>query len=276
MDWMPNQDPAKNKPQSVDIKQADDAGSLMINRAKNVAAGFADIGLTRAEELLRRMSPEGREQARREREAKSRRHKKLFTRLLLATIASVLTWAVLTELIAPGAALAVASALMLLLTTLVLLRADPRAPGREALTQATLPELAEEAIVWLAAQRRGLPQSALLITETMTHRLEALAPVLGQLDDRTPAAAAIHKLLAAELPALVDGWRSVPVSMRSVSRTDGFTPNDHLDSGLALIDDELCRIGDQFAHGALDEIAIHGRYLELKYNDGRPSRERRR
>lgn len=247
----------------------------MINRAKSVAAGFADIGLTRAEELLRRMSPEGREQARREREAKSRRQKRLFTRLLLAVIASVLAWAILTPMIAPAVALAASSALMLLLTTLIFLRADPRAPGREALTQATLSELAEEAIVWIAAQRRGLPQSALQITETMSHRLEALAPVLGRLDDRTPAAAAIHKLIAAELPALVDGWRSVPVSMRSVARTDGFTPNDHLDSGLELIDAELSRIGEQFAYGALDEIAIHGRYLELKYNDGRRSRDYR-
>lgn len=250
-------------------------GNPLIHRARNVAAGFADIGLTHAEDLLRRMSPEGREQARRERQAKARRQKRLFTRLLLAMIASVLAWAILTPILAPGVALAWASALMLLMTALVLLRADPRAPGREALTQASLPELAEEGIVWLAAQRRGLPKSALRITDTMSRRLEALAPVLGRLDDRTPAAAAIHKLIAAELPALVDGWRSVPVSMRGVSRADGFTPNDHLESGLELIDAELCRIGEQFAEGAFDEIAIHGRYLELKYNDGRPSRDRR-
>lgn len=261
--------------QSAQMVREPENANPLIHRARNVAAGFADIGLTHAEDLLRRMSPEGREQARRERQAKARRQKRLFTRLLLAMIASVLAWAILTPILAPGVALAMASALMLLMTTLVLLRADPRAPGREALMQASLPELAEEAIVWLAAQRRGLPQPALEITDTMSHRLEALRPVFGRLDDRTPAAAAIHKLIAAELPALVDGWRSVPVSMRSVSRTDGFTPSDHLESGLALIDAELCRIGEQFAHGAYDEIAIHGRYLELKYNEGRPSRDSR-
>lgn len=260
---------------SAQMTRDADNGNPLIHRARNVAAGFADIGLTHAEDLLRRMSPEGREQARRERQAKARRQKKMFNRLLLAMIASVLAWAVLTPILAPSVAFAVASALTLLMTTFVLLRADPRAPGREAMAQASLPELAEEANVWLAAQRRGLPKPALKIIDTMSHRLEALAPVLGRLDERTPAAAAIHKLIAAELPALVDGWRSVPVSMRGVSRTDGFTPNDHLESGLALIDAELCRIGEQIAHGALDEIAIHGRYLELKYNNGRPSRDRR-
>ena len=46
----------------------------MIDRARSVAAGFADVGLTQAEELLRRLSPEGRGQARREREVALKRN----------------------------------------------------------------------------------------------------------------------------------------------------------------------------------------------------------
>ena len=41
-------------------------GDEIVRRARGVAAGFADVGLTQAEELLRRLSPEGRAQARRE------------------------------------------------------------------------------------------------------------------------------------------------------------------------------------------------------------------
>lgn len=273
IDAMPSEDPA-DRDWPATRRQGDTPATAMFERARGVAIGFADIGLTRAEELLRRMSPEGREQARREREAKARRQKRLLTRLAIGGIVSVLAYAVLTPLFGPGIAIAGAAALMLLATTVIVLRAEPRAPGREALAQASLPELAEEAIVWLAAQRRGLPSEALRIAETMSRRLEALAPMLGRLDDRTPAAAAIHTLIAAELPALVDGWRTVPVSMRGEPRSDGYSPNDHLTGGLGLIDLELSRIGEQFDHGALDEIAIHGRYLELKYNDGKRAHDR--
>lgn len=60
----------------------DDTGPQqpMIHRARTIATGLADVGLTHAEELLRRLSPEGREQARREREAKARRQKRVMIR----------------------------------------------------------------------------------------------------------------------------------------------------------------------------------------------------
>ena len=75
----------------------DDPGPAkpMIHRARTVASGFADVGLSHAEELLRRLSPEGREQARREREAKARRQRRVLVRLAIAAIASLLAWAAL-------------------------------------------------------------------------------------------------------------------------------------------------------------------------------------
>ncbi|WP_267394114.1 MULTISPECIES: hypothetical protein [unclassified Sphingomonas] len=239
----------------------------MARRARDVAAGFADVGLTHAEELLRRLSPEGREQARREREAKLRRQQRLMRRLIMAAIASLLAWAVLAAVVPAAVALAAAAALALSLITLVFVRAEPRAPGREVLAEAALPRLAEEALVWLAAQRRGLPLPALELVDAIGSRLDELAPVLGQLDPRSSAALSIRKLVAVELPALIEGWRVVPVSARRMPHADGRSPDDHLINGMQLIHAEMTRASEQLGHGALDAIAVQGRYLELKYSD---------
>ncbi len=247
----------------------DDTGPQqpMIDRARTIATGLADVGLTHAEELLRRLSPEGREQARREREAKARRQKRVMIRLVLAAMASLLAFGLLAIVAPAGLSLAVASVLMLLLVTLVVLRADPPAPGREALTEAPLPNLAEHATIWLAAQRRGLPPPALVLADAMAGRLEALAPQLARLDSRSPAAASLRKLIAEELPALVQGWRMVPIPARRIRHADGRTPDEHLVNGLQIIDAELGRASEQLGKTTLDDIAVQGRYLELKYSD---------
>ncbi|SFO39747.1 hypothetical protein [Sphingomonas sp. OK281] len=246
----------------------DDTGQRepMIHRARTVAAGFADVGLTHAEELLRRMSPEGREQTRRERKARARRRQRLLVRLVGTAIATLLTGALLAAVAPAGVAISIAFALMLLLTTLVFVRAAPRAPGREALAGTALPGLAEQAVTWLAAQRRGLPLPALDLVATMSTRFDDLTPLLGRLDPRSPAAASLRKLIAVEMPALVDGWRVVPISARRVPHADGRTPDDHLINGLRLIDAELARASDQLGRTTLDDIAVQGRYLELKYS----------
>ncbi len=244
----------------------------VIYRARKIAAGFADVGLTHAEEMLRRLSPEGREQARREREAKARRQKRLMLRLVMAAIAALLAWALLATVAAPGVAFAAASAVMMLLTVLVLMRADRPASGREALAQAPLPRLAEESIVWLAAQRRGLPLPAAQLADSMSCRLDALAPHLDRLDPRSPAAAAVRKLIAEEMPTLINGWRTVPISARHAPGVDGRTPDDHLINGLQLIEAELGRATEQLGRRPVDEFEVFGRYLELKYDeDGRRS-----
>ena len=255
------------------MKKHADLHEPMIDRARKIAAGLADAGLTHAEELLRRMSPEGREQARREREARARRQKRLMVRLVIALSVALLAWAMLAAVAPPGVALAAASALMLLLTVLIFMRADGAAPGREALAGAALPGLAEEATAWLAAQRRGLPPAALQLTDSMSCRLDALAPQLGRLDPLSPAALAVGKLIAEELPDLIDGWRAVPISGRSAPRADGRTPDDHLINGLQLIEAELARTGERLGSEPADAIAVLGRYLELKYDqDGLGSR----
>jgi hypothetical protein len=239
----------------------------MTDRARNIAAGFADVGLSRAEELLRRLSPEGREQARREKEARARRRKRLILRLGMALVATLVAAALLAAVVPLSAAFAAAAALMVLLTLLVYLSSSRPLPGREALTGAGLPDLAEEAIAWVAAQRRGLPPEALRLTNSVCGRLEALSPQLGRLDSHSPAASALRKLIGEELPNLVDGWRAVPISARGNLCADGRSSDDHLINGLQLIDAELARASVQFGRLPADEIAILGRYLELKYDD---------
>ncbi|WP_445191920.1 hypothetical protein ACT009_15300 [Sphingomonas sp. Tas61C01] len=245
-------------------------GEEMVRRARGVAAGLADVGLTQAEELLRRLSPEGRAQARREKEARARRQKRLLLRLALASVASLLAWAVLAAFLVPGAALAIAAAMMVFLGALIIARADPTVRGRAALAEAGLPDLAAETTIWLAAQRRGLPAPAVQLADTLSRRLDELAPQAARLDPRSPAADAVRKLIATELPDLVEGWRAVPIHRRSLPQADGRTPDAQLTDGLRLIDAELARMTDQLAGGTLDAVTVQGRYLELKYGDGRP------
>ena len=240
-------------------------GEQILHRARTVAVGLADVGLTQAEEVLRRLSPEGRAQARREREARARRHKRLSVRVACAAIASLLVWVALASVAAPAVATVAAAAMLLLLTTLIVSGAGPRTPGREALMGAALPELTAEATIWLAAQRRGLPRPAAQLADMLTRRLDELAPQLARIDPRDPAADAFRKLVATELPSLVEGWRAVPVSLRGAAQANGCTPDRELTDGLRLIDAEVARMTEQLAHGTLHEVSTQKRYLELKY-----------
>ena len=240
-------------------------GNELVRRAHRLAVGFADTGLTQAEEMLRRVSPEGRAQARRERAARARRRNRLLAQLAFAALASLLVLASLSQVIAPAVSVVIAAAVMLALSMLIVARTRPRSPGREALVGVDLAALPTEVSMWMAAQRRSLPAPAVQLTDTLGRRLDDLAPQLARLDPREPAADAVRKLISVELPGLVEGWRGVPLSLRGVPQTDGRTPNALLVEGLALIDAEVSRMTEQLARGALDEVATQGRYLELKY-----------
>lgn len=148
--------------------------------------------------------------------------------------------------------------MMVLLTALILNRAPPAVPRREALVGADLPQLPAEASVWLAAQRRALPAPAVQLTDTLTRRLDELSPKVARLDPREPAADAVRKLIATEVPNLVEGWRDVSASLRGVPQANGRTPDAQLVDGLQLIDDEIARMTEQLARGALDEVATQG------------------
>jgi len=240
-------------------------GDEIVRRARGVAAGFADVGLTQAEELLRRLSPEGRAQARREKEARQRRERRILGRLGLALVVALLVWATLGMVFAPTVATALAIATMVALTIWIAQSSQAVPRGRAALAEATLTDLAEETTIWLTAQRRGLPLPAAQLADALTRRFAELAPQTARLDPKSPAADAVRTLIATELPDLIDGWRAVPVSRRTLPQANGRTPNDHLIDGLRLIDTEVARMTDNLSHGALDAVSVQGRYLELKY-----------
>lgn len=244
-------------------------GEDMLRRAHGVALGLADAGLSQAEEMLRRVSPEGRAQARRERQARARRRNRMLARIAVALLVAIL---ILNLLVAAGLPMPVGLALVAAalagggaLLARRQARAGQRDPAGEALATADLRRLPAQATSWLGDQRRALPAPAVPLADSLARRLDELAPQLARLSPDEPAADAIRKLVATELPGLVEGWRGVPASLRGVPRADGRTPDAHLLDGLTLIDAEVARMTEQLARGAVDEVATQGRYLELKY-----------
>lgn len=137
------------------------------------------------------------------------------------------------------------------------------APGEVVPTTelALLPLRTEE---WLARQRPALPAPAARLVDGIGVRLETLAPQLQRLDEREPAAAAVKRLIADELPELINGYGRVPAHLRREG-LNGMSPDKQLLDGLAVVDSELARMSEQIASGDLNQLATQKRYLEIKY-----------
>ena len=237
----------------------------MIRRAQGLAMGLADAGLSQAEEMLRRVSPEGRAQAKRERQARARRRNRVIGQLVTLLLAATLLPILLSIAGLPPEAGLVVFAAVLAGGAAWMSRRRTNASRAEALVTADLPQLPAQASAWLSAQRKALPAPAVRLADSLSTRLDELQPQLARLSPQEPAAEAVRKLIATELPGLVDGWKAVPPSLRRQPGATGRTPDAQLADGLKLIDGEVARMTEQLARGALDEVATHGRYLELKY-----------
>jgi hypothetical protein len=87
---------------------------------------------------------------------------------------------------------------------------------------------------------------------------------MQMLDAREPAAAEVRRLIADELPELINGYNRVPANLRR-DGINGMSPDKQLVDGLAVVDSELARMSEQLAAGDLNKLATQGRYLELKY-----------
>jgi hypothetical protein len=109
-----------------------------------------------------------------------------------------------------------------------------------------------------------MPAQAARQVDGIGQRLETLGPQLAGLDENTPAAGEIRKLLADNLPGLVESYARVPAPLRTVER-NGKTPDQQLAEGLAVIDREIAQMTEQLASGDLDLLATRGRYLQIKY-----------
>lgn len=117
---------------------------------------------------------------------------------------------------------------------------------------------------WLNRQSSDMPAQAVRQADGIGQRLETLAPQLVELDANSPAASEIRKLLADNLPGLVESYARVPKPLRDVAR-NGKTPDQQLADGLAVIDREIAQMTEQLAAGDLDLLATRGRYLQIKY-----------
>ena len=140
------------------------------------------------------------------------------------------------------------------------------APNVEQLAQTPLKALPLTTERWLETQRPALPAPVRSLVDSIGVKLEILAPQLATLDDNSPAAGEVRKLLGEQLPELVKGYGRVPEPLRRVAR-NGLTPDQQLAQGLQVIDDEISQMSTQLAQGDLDLLATRGRYLQIKYRD---------
>ncbi|MCZ4341456.1 hypothetical protein O4H52_07580 [Sphingomonadaceae bacterium G21617-S1] len=141
---------------------------------------------------------------------------------------------------------------------------QPAEPTPQQIAKSELPLLPAQTERWLEAQRPALPAPAQRLADEIGIKLEALGPQFAQLDPHTPTAFEFRKLVADELPELVEGYKRVPEAMRRADR-HGSSPDRQLVDGLKVVDDELRRLGEQVVSSDLDKLATQGRYLELKY-----------
>ena len=137
-------------------------------------------------------------------------------------------------------------------------------PTPEQIAKSDLPLLPSRTERWLEAQRPALPAPAQRLADDIGIKLEAIGPQFAQLDPREPAAFEFRKLMAEELPELVEGYKRVPEALRREER-NGSSPDRTLIEGLRVVDEELVRMSEQLASGDLNKLATQGRYLELKY-----------
>lgn len=226
--------------------------------------------LNHAEDLIRRISPEGRARARRIRERRRRAMLRVMNRMFLAAIAIVLAAVAFGLFVAPIGIEGAMAALVAIAVAWVVIGYASRTPELtpETMTQTDLPLLPQRTEEWLERQRPALPAPAARLLDGIGVKLEALAPQLVGLDPREPAAAEVRKLLSDDLPSLVNGYQRVPASLRKAGRDGGLSPDRQLADGLGVIDSEIARMTEQLAAGDLKQLATQGRYLELKYKDG--------
>ncbi len=219
--------------------------------------------------MLDRVSPEGRERARKERERRQAASNRLIARCLFAGLL-IAALAGLASLFVPVGAAGIAAAIVLFALASAGIAIASREPPTDArgLGDSRLAQLPGLTARWLEQQRPALPAPAAELADGITLRLDAISPQLARLPEDEPAAQAVRKLIAIELPRLIEGHQAVPASLRARQRDDGESPDSHLVRGLTLVDGEIARMTEQLARGAFDEVATQHRYLELKYEGG--------
>ena len=231
-------------------------------------SGNSDRVMASAEALLHRVSAEGRRSAARARQRRLQGRLKMLRRMVYAAllvIAAAIVWGLA---IGPIGQIGFLLALVAMVAAWLVIGGLSHTPAEttQTLAAAEVAQLPARTEAWLQAQRPALPAPAQRLADGIGLKLETLAPQLAALDPREPAAAEARKLLATELPELVDGYARVPADLRRVER-DGPSPDRQLVEGLQVIDGQIARLSADLASGDLTRLATQGRYLELKYKD---------
>ena len=225
---------------------------------------------SQAEAMIHRVSPEGREQARIAHERRRRRNVRTGVRMGSATAAILLVATLIDSEVASlhTAGVIVTLIAVIMACSIVAMLSRDRPVSAEQLGTTSLDALPRHTATWLDRQQPSLPHAAAASIASISLRLGDMAPQLRALDPASPAADAVRRLLATDIPALVGGYQSVPSSMRASARDGGSSPDAQLADGLRVIDEEIGRMTVQLAHGAFDELATQRRFLELKYESG--------
>ena len=221
-----------------------------------------------AEALLRRVSPEGRQYAERQRRRRLHAMTRTLRRLIVATgaiLAAMFAWGLIIGPVGQFGLLAAVAAIVVTWVVIVGIGREPEETPQR-LAQSDLSQLPSRTEAWLQRQRPALPAPAARLVDGIGLKLETLAPQLAGLDPAEPAAAGIRKLLSVELPELIEGYARVPQNLRKLER-DGPSPDRQLLDGLSLVDRQLTEMSEDLAAGDLRALATQQRYLELKYKD---------
>ena len=137
-------------------------------------------------------------------------------------------------------------------------------PRREDLARGNLKQTVNRTELWLESQRAALPAPAVDLVERIGSQLDGLGVQLTGLDENTPAAVEVRKLVGEHLPQIVASYTAIPAHLRAEARAGGI-PDRQLVEGLERISGEIDVVTRQLAEGALDELATRSRYLDYRY-----------
>ena len=225
-----------------------------------------------ATEVIRGATEDARERVRRRRRRRRRafrRFLKISAALALATVAIIVTMIVTHNFLgSTGAEGWWQTPLALIVAwTAILYMARKRPSSARKIVQSDLAQLPTQTDEWLDQQRRFLPNPAQRALDNISVQLEMLSPQLRALDPQTPAAAEVRRLLAEDLPQLVNGYQKVPPALKRESRDGLPSPERQLVAGLSTIEQEIGRVHERLAADDVRALAAHQRYLELKYKN---------
>ena len=218
-------------------------------------------GPDQAKAMLQRVSPEGRARAMREQRRRQHRTRQLAVRVLIALIAVAAALALVRAVFGTVPAPAIAGALGGVIAVFWIVAARRRPATAQVLQAAPLSALPPAAAQWLEGQCPQLPAPAAVIANGLAAEIAALAPQLSRLPANEPAGEAVRRLLAVELPGLVDRYRTIPEALRRRPREGGRSADAHLIEGLGIVREEVARMSEQLADGQFDELATQNRFL---------------